>query len=187
MLSIITKEEPTQRNTGNDLEQQCGNTRIEEHANGKQTKFNGGAQTATNNSNTNNDIFRGTASSKNTYRRRARDTKLQKLNEDECSGSKFEGRHNERSSVKEDAQAVAPDRMVTERLDNNDDLIVKGDTEHGEHSEGRPAEMISDLDENVPTLQELRDRLDKVDPPPPEQGKARIEAEKAAVAERRDK
>ena len=77
--------------------------------------------------------------------------------------------------------------MVTERLDNNDDLIVKGDTEHGEHSEGRQAEMISDLDENVPTLQELRDRLDKVDPPSPEQEKARIEAEKAAVAERRDK
>ena len=73
--------------------------------------------------------------------------------------------------------------MITERSDNNDDLIVKGDTEHGEHSEGRPAEMISDLDENVPTLQELRDRLDKVDPPPPEQERARIEAEKVAAAE----
>ena len=149
MLRIITKEEPTQRNTGN----------------------------------TNNDIFRGTASSKNTYRRRARDTKLQKLNKDECSDSKFEGRNNERSSVKEDAQAVVPHGMVTERSDNNDDLIVKEDTEHGEHSEGRPAEMISDLDENVHTLQELRDRLDKVDPPPPEQEKARIEAEKVAAAE----
>ena len=68
-----------------------------------------------------------------------------------------------------------------------DDIVRAELSEHGEHSEGRPVKMISDLDENVPTLQELRDRLDKVDPPPPEQGKARIEAEKAAVAERRDK
>ena len=82
--------------------------------------------------------------------------------------------------------------MIYERLTRcrkvaNDDVSVKGDTEHGDYSEGRPTEMAIDLDENVPTLQELRDRLDKVDPPPPEQEKARIEAEKAAMAERRDK